>query len=185
MRRWIWLVWVLGLTMSAGADEPEPGRTDGPEGSEYGKGGYRHFRTGGQFYLEGFFGTAQVDVEVKGADNTSKSDLLGGFNAGYQIEDWLSFQLGYGYISDQKISLFAMGMRNSYNLEPFSYFLSLDAELFSPDEGDSKFGIVPGAGAELWLSDRLRVGLGYQHDFVFSDDNLDVDRFTARVQFKF
>jgi hypothetical protein len=37
----------------------------------------------------------------------------------------------------------------------------------------------------LWLSDRLRVGLGYQHDFVFSDDNLDVDRFTARVQFKF
>ena len=189
MHRWTWLVLVLGLPLGTGADESESGRTDGPEGSEYGSGGYSYYRTAGQYYIQGFFGAAQVDREVDVAsdttDNISETDLMGGLNVGYKIEDWLSFQLGYGYISDQKIGLFTVGMRNSYDLEPFNYFLSLDAELFSPDGGDSKFGIVPGAGAELVLNERLRVGLSYQHDFVFSDDNIDVDRFTARLQFKF
>ena len=60
MHRWIWLVLATGLAVGAGADEPEPGRTDGPEGSEYGTGGYRHARTGGDFYVEGFFGSATV-----------------------------------------------------------------------------------------------------------------------------
>jgi hypothetical protein len=185
MFRWTWLVGALVLVLGAGAADPEPGRTDGPEGSEYGTGGYNYPGLGGQYYLEAFFGSAQVDVEVEGTDNTSKTDLMGGFNAGYQLEDWLAFQLGFGYISDQKISLYSAGMRNSYDLEPFGYFLSLDAEIYAPDQGDSQFGIVPGVGAELLLSERLRVGLSYQHDFVFSDDNIDVDRFTARLQFKF
>ena len=179
------LATALFFVEGAGA-APEPGRTDGEEGSEYGKGGYSRYGLGGQYYIEGFFGSASVDMEVPDqVDNASKTDLISGFNLGYKIEDWLAFQVGYGYISDQKISLFGAGMRSSYELQPFAYFLTLDAELFSPDQGDSKFGIVPGAGAELHLSDRLRVGLAYQHDFVFSDDNLDVDRFSARVQLAF
>jgi opacity protein-like surface antigen len=188
MFRWTWLVWTLGLVASAGAAEPDTGRTDGPEGSEYGTGGYRYYGLGGRYFLESFFGSARVDVEVEEVedlDHSSQTDLLGGFNVGYQIEEGLSFLLGFGYISEQKISLFSGGMRTNYDLRPFSYFLSLDAEIYSPDQGDSKFGIVPGAGAELLLSDHLRVGLAYQHDFVFSDENIDVDRFTAKVQFKF
>ena len=187
MFRWTWLVGALVLVVGVGVGvaDIEPGRTDGPEGSEYGKGGYRYNRMGGQYYLEPFFGSAQVGREVEGADNISQTDLMGGFNAGYQIEDWLAFQLGFGYISEQKISLFSAGIRNRYNLEPFGYFFALDAEIYSPEQGNNQFGIVPGAGAELLLSERLRVGLGYQHDFIFSDGNIGINRFIAKLQFKF
>ena len=185
MFRWTWLVGALVLMVGVGVADTEPGRTDGPEGSEYGKGGYRYSGMGGQYYLEPFFGSAQVGREVEGADESSRTDLVGGFNAGYQIEDWLAFQLGFAYISEQQISLYSAGIRNRYNLEPFGYFFALDAEIYSPEQEKSQFGIAPGAGAELLLSERLRVGLGYQHDFIFSDDNIGINRFTAKLQFKF
>jgi opacity protein-like surface antigen len=180
------LVLVLALALAVGADEPEPGRTDGPEGSEYGKGGYRYFRMDGKFFVEGYFGAAGVDIEDDDAGvDFSETDLIAGFNAGYMIEDWVGFQLGYGYITDQKINLFSAGMRSSYNMEPFNYYFSLNAELFAPDQGDERFGIVPGVGAELIMSDHLRVGLQYQHDFIFADETISVNRVTAKVQFDF
>jgi len=40
-------------------------------------------------------------------------------------------------------------------------------------------------GAEMILNDHLRVGLGFQHDFIFADETISVNRFTAKVQFDF
>ena len=102
-----------------------------------------------------------------------------------RVEDWIAVQLGYGFIGDQQTNLFSGGMRSSYDLHPFIYFFSLDAELYSPDGGSAHFGIVPGVGAELALRDNLRVGLRYQRDFVFADDRIDINRFTAKLQFGF
>lgn len=169
MLRWTWMVLVLCLAASAGAKEPEPGRTDGPEGSEYGKGGYLRHGTGGGFYVDGYFGAAGVEIEQKFGKDLRQTDLIAGFNAGYLVEDWLAFQAGYGYITDQKIGLYSLGMRSSYDAEPFNYYFTLGAEVFAPDQGDSQFGLVPGVGAEMMLNDRVRVGLGYQHDFIFAD----------------
>ena len=182
-----WLVLALCLAFGAvGAKEPGPGRTDGPEGSEYGTGGYSNYRTGGEFYVEGFFGSASVDFEGEGVrDNQSETDLISGVALGYMVEDWLAFQVGYGAIQDQNIGLLTAGTRTSSDYLPFSYFFSLDGELFMPDEGENKFAIVPGAGVELLLTEKLRVGLSYQHDFVFANENLDIDRFMARVHFRF
>ncbi len=187
MYRWTCAVLaLLVLAIGASAAEPEPGRTDGPKNSEYGKGGYRYFRTPGQVYLEGFMGAAQVDVEPEGPGQTlSQTDLIAGFNAGYLIEDWLAFQLGYGHIADQKTDLFSGGVRSAYNLEPFNYYFSLDAEIYAPDADENRFGIAPGAGADVVLHDHLLVGLRFQHDFIFADDNISINRFMARVQLKF
>jgi hypothetical protein len=71
------------------------------------------------------------------------------------------------------------------NYEPINAYLSLDAELYSPDSGDSHFGIAPGVGAEVMLTQRLRVGMRFQHDFIFADDNISINRFSANVQFRF
>lgn len=187
MHRWLIVLFVVGLTGAVGAAEPETGRTDGPEGSEIGTGGYPYFRMPGQFYVEGFFGAATVDIEPEGGgDDTATTDLIGGVNVGYLMDDWLAFQLGYGRISgDNPTDLFTAGMRNSLNLEPFNYFFSLDAELYSPEGESAKFGIVPGAGVEMVLNDHLQVGLRYQRDFIFDNDNIGINRFTARVQLKF
>ena len=111
---------------------------------------------------------------------------MSGLYLGYKIEEWLSFQVGYGRIGgDSEADLFSAGMRNSLDLRPFNYFFSLDAELYSPSGGDVKFGIVPGAGAEMFIGDRLQVGLRYQRDFIFADDDISINRFSARVQVNF
>lgn len=170
-----------------GAAEPGPGRTDGREGSEYGRGGYSRFREGGQIYAFGFFGAATVDIEPEdGTESSSSTDLMSGFHLGYMTQDWLALQVGYGHISgDRPADVFMVGVRNNLNREPINYFLSLDAELYSPDKGGSKFGIVPGVGAEVVVTKWMQLGLSFQRDFVFADDSIGINRFAARLQFKF
>ena len=165
----------------------EPGRTDGPEGSEYGKGGYWHNAQYGRFYTEGFMGSASVDIEGAGLSTvkTSQTDIIAGLNAVYMIEDWLAFQLGFAHISDQDINLYSGGIRSAYATEPFNYYFSLDAEIFSPSVGGDHFGIVPGVGAEVILTNHLRVGLRFQRDFIFADDTIKINKFTAKVQLDF
>ncbi len=181
------LLLFMATTSSRSLAEVEPGRTDGSENSEYGKGGYRLLQTFGKYYLEGYFGAATIDIEPDNSpDKVSRTDLMGGVNAGYLIEEYLAFQMGYGHISgDSSADLFSMGMRQSMNRAPFNYLFGLDAEIYSPDSGSSKFGIAPAVGAELILNESFQVGLRYQHDFIFSDDNISINRFTARLQYNF
>ena len=182
------IVLIATLVLATGAfADPEPGRTDGSEGSEYGKGGYWKNAQYGRFYVEGFMGSATVDFEDDklGSVNSSRTDILAGLNAGYIIEDWLGFQLGYGHISNQDVNLYSGGIRSAYNREPFNYYFSLDAELYSPSAGEDRFGIVPGVGAEVILYKHLRVGLRFQRDFIFADETIKINKFTAKVQVDF
>ncbi len=167
------------LALAVGAQAATPGRTDGPEGSEYGKGGYHHKAQYGRFYTEGFLGAAMVERK------DTKTDLISGLNVGYMVEEWLAFQLGFARILDQNINLYAGGVRSAYVTRPFNYYFSLDAELYSPEVGDTSFGIAPGVGAEVILSDRLRAGLRFQRDFIFADDTIHINRFTAKIQVDF
>ena len=170
------------LALAVGAQAATPGRTDGPEGSEYGKGGYWHKTQYGLFYTEGFLGAATVK---RSDDSDSDTDLISGLNVGYMIEEWLAFQFGFARILEQNISLYSSGIRSAYIYRPFNYYFSLDAELYSPESDDTRFGIAPGVGAEVMLSDRLRVGLRYQRDFIFADDSIHINRFTAKIQVDF
>ena len=176
----------VAVTSSSALAGTEPGRTDGPEGSEYGKGGYRFLTTYGKYYLEGYFGAAVIDIEPDNVPHTSTTELMGGFGVGYLVEERLAVQLGYGHISgDLSADLYSIGMRQSVNRRPFNYLIGLDAEIYSPDKGSSEFGIAPAVGAELIMNDHLRLGLQFQHDFIFSDDNISINRFSARLQYNF
>ncbi len=184
--RWIWLAAFAALTSQVAATEPEPGRTDGPEGSEYGTGGYSFYRETGEFYLDSYVGSASVDINNDALNtSTSKTSIMYGLGAGYQLEDWLGFGLGFSHITEQKINLFSAGVLASYDQAPLNWFLSLDAEIYNPTTGSNKFGFVPGIGAEIVLTDYLRAGLRFQRDFIFADEDIDVSRFTARLQFRF
>ncbi len=169
------------LALAVGAQAATPGRTDGPEGREYGKGGYHHKTQYGRFYTEGFLGAAMVERDL-GGDET---DLISGLNVGYMVEEWLAFQLGFARILDQDINLYAGGVRSAHVNRPFNYYFLLDAELYSPEIGDTRFGIAPGVGAEVIISDRLRAGLRFQRDFIFADDMIHISRFTAKIQVDF
>ena len=199
MRRITALVALLVLAAGARADSATPGRTDGPEGSEYGKGGYRYAAQYGRFYTEGFLGAAMVERTEVGFERNSneKTDLVLGGHAGYMIEEWLAFQLGFARVLDQGINVYSGGVRSSYVYQPFNYYVSLDAGLYSLPDADDRvgktlFGIAPGVGGEVVLSDRLRVALRFQHDFVFgeqkglhNEESIRINRFTAQVQWNF
>ncbi len=184
MIRWI-IIAALALSTAVYA-EPKLERTDGPENSEYGKGGYSYFRSDGNFYVEGFIGSAVVDIEDDEAGiDFSQTDLITGISAGYMVENWLGFQLGYARISDQNTNFYSGGVRSAFNREPFNYYFSLDAEIYAPEVGDDRFGIAPGVGAEVILNDHVRAGLHFQHDFIFADEAISINRFTAKLQFDF
>ena len=168
------------LALAVGTQAMTPGRTNGPEGSEYGTGGYWHNAQYGRFYTEGFLGAATVKREWD-----SETNLISGLNVGYMVEEWLAFQVGFARILEQHINLYAGGVRSAYVARPFNYYFSLDAELYSPDADDTRFGIVPGAGVEVILSDHLRAGLRFQRDFIFADDMIRINRFTAKMQVGF
>lgn len=176
----------LSNTAGKTAFAAEPGRTDGAEGSEYGKGGYSRFRSEGAFYVEGFIGSASVDIEYEdGRPDISQTDLITGINVGYLVENWLGFQLGYARIADQNTNFYSGGVRSALRQEPFNYYFALDAEIFAPEGGDERFGIAPGAGVEVILTDHIRAGLRFQHDFIFADETISINRFTAKLQFDF
>ena len=115
----------------------------------------------------------------------AETDLVLGLNGGYRVEDWLAFQLGFARILEQNINLYSGGVRSAYVNRPFNYYFSLDAELYSPEGGDTRFGIAPGVGVEVILNDYLRTGLRFQRDFIFADAMIHINRFTAKIQVDF
>ena len=172
---------VILCTFVAALNAEETGRTDGPEEGEYGKGGYPFGGPAGRFYISPTFGSGVFDTP--GLRN--QTGLLYGIRMGYEMEEWLGIQGGFDYLSDRKMSIFSLGSRFAYPWHPFVYYASVSAGLYSPESGDRHFGIAPGAGIDIVIHDRVRVGLEYKHDLIFSDDRSHMDRVFAGLRLSF
>ena len=171
------------VILCCGAAHAQTGRTDGPEQSEFGKGGYPFGGKLNRVYLNAAFGSGFF--QTPGLGNT-RTGFLFGADVGYEMDQWLGIQAGYAYLSDRDLSIFSIGSRFAYTFEPFSYHVSLDAGLYSPETGERNFGLAPGAGIDIIVSDRVRLGLDYKHDFIFTDNQTtDMDRVYAGLKFFF
>lgn len=160
----------------------ESGRTDGPEGSEVGYGGYTYGGPDGRFYVNTSFGSGIFN----GNSDGSRTGLIYGVDLGYERYGWLAVEGGYAYLSKRKLSIFNLGSRFDYNADPLVYFFSAQAGLYRPEDGESNFGLAPGAGIDIILNDRIRVGLNYKRDFIFADGSTTaIDRLYAGLTFYF
>ena len=170
---------VLFSTVRAGAED---GRTDGDEASEYGKGGYPFGGEVGQFYISPAFGSGIFAAPGRG----SRSALLYGVDIGYERDGWIGIQAGYTYLPDEDLSIYSVGTRLAYATDPFVYYISTHAGLYAPVSGENRFGVSPGAGIDIVVNEKMRVGLNYRHDFVFADRAIeDIDRVYAGLKFYF
>ena len=71
----------------------------------------------------------------------------------------------------------------TYKNDAFIHYLT---GLYSPDGADRRFGIAPGAGIDIVVNDKLRIGLNYKHDFMFSSGKTeDMDRVYAGLKLYF
>ncbi|MFT5367377.1 MAG: opacity protein-like surface antigen [Candidatus Latescibacterota bacterium] len=178
----ILLALTLALLVSSVASA-QTGRTDGTEESEFGKGGYPFSGPASRFYLNTSFGSAFF--KTPGLGNT-QTGFLYGVDLGFEMDQWLGVQVGYTYLSDRDMSIFSLGSRFAYTYEPFIYHVSLSAGLYDPEIGSQNFGLAPGAGIDIKVNDRVRLGLDYKHDFIFTDNiTTDIDRVYAGLKFFF
>ncbi len=175
------LILALSLfTLPASADEP--GRTSGPEQSEFGQGGYSFGGAVSRFYLSPAFGSGIFEKSAAG----DRSGLLYGVDLGYERDEWIGLQAGYAYLPDRKMSIYSLGARFAYNTDPFVYYISTGAGLYHTKNAGNQFGLAPGAGIDILVNERIRVGLNYKHDFIFTDPaTTHVDRIYAGLKFYF
>ena len=178
------MIFALAIALLfTGTTMAQTGRTDGPEESEFGKGGYPFAGATNQFYLNTSFGSGFFKTPGLASTQTG---FLYGIDLGFEMDQWLGVQVGYAYLSDQELSIYSIGSRFAYTYEPFIYHVSLSAGLYDPKTGAQNFGLAPGAGIDIKINDRVRLGLDYKHDFIFTDNvTTDMDRVYAGLKFFF
>jgi hypothetical protein len=137
------------------------GRTDGPEGSEYGKGGYSR-ASDSRFSLELNWGAAFAAEVLR---EQPGPPLFLGATASFWGADWFQLDIGGAYVLQTgQVSLLVGPRFRTYGF-PVSFNAGLKAGAFLvPDEG-LRFGISPQAGVDLLLAnERVVIGLGYALD---------------------
>lgn len=153
---------VLILAAPAASFAQGRGRTDGPEGSEYGKGGYDS-PGGGPVSLEVNWGASLQDKStLRGV--SQGSPLFVGVTASYWAYDWFLVDANADYLFDsQKINLL-VGPRLRTQYFPLSFSVGLRAGAIVHKNDGVYFGISPQAGFDMLLGRRFLLGLGYAAD---------------------
>ncbi len=161
-RVWGAIALLSAIPLSAFAQER--GRTDGPEGSEYGKGGYSGSRWG-QVSLEFNWGAA-VNQEVPPPGAPEGPPLFLGLTASFWGDDWYQLDFSGAYVLDGGRLDLLVGPRFRTYGYPLSLSLGLKAGAIVIPEVGLRFGLSPQVGADLLLGNREEIilGLAYAPD---------------------
>ncbi len=170
-------VFVLLLCLPALSSAQTPGRTDGPEKGELGKGGYPFGGQAGRVFLTPSFGSGFFEVPGRG----EQTGLLYGLDLGYEMDEWVGLQGSYAYLTDRRMSIFGVGARFTYRRHPFAYDLFVQPGLYAPRDGARNFGLASGVGISIIPHERVQFGIHYAHDAVFSDTPSHLNRVYATV----
>jgi hypothetical protein len=151
------LLMVAVLAGPAAALAQERGRTDGPEGSEYGKGGYSR-AGGGNFSLGLDWGAALEGGPASGPP------LFVGVTAGYWGDEWFVLEASGAYLLNSERVNLLVGPRFRTAFWPVSFSVGLKAgAITSPAQG-LRFGLSPELGFDTVVGDHVLLGLGYALD---------------------
>lgn len=179
---------VLIIIFCASNYAQEPGRTDGTEESEFGRGGYPFATVKNSWSIQALFGSGAV--KSKPAPWRSKeelTDLYYGLKIGYKL-DFFDFFVGYSRIEQQNSDFYGFEVTREMpvgGMPDTKLGFSLGSELIKRDELDAEFSIVPGISAGIILSEHFILGIDYRHSIVFSDYNVTVNRFGAYFKTEF
>lgn len=148
---------VLALPTMALAQER--GRTDGPEGSEYGKGGYGE-PGGGMFSLSLSWGAALPSTPLSG--NTAP--LFVGAIGTFWLDDWFVFDVAPSYLFNSRRLNLLVGPRFRTMGYPIGAYIGLHAGAISIPDAGVRFALSPQLGVDMTFADHYLAGLGYAMD---------------------
>lgn len=158
-------------SLSTAAIAQERGRTDGPEGSEYGKGGYS--RSGaGSFSLALDWG-ASMSSSGPLTGQGMGPPLFVGITGSLWLDEWFVLDLSPSYqANDGRVNLL-VGPRFRTVGYPVSASAALQAgPIIDPDVG-VRFGLSPQVGLDSILNDHYLLGLIYALDIPIGGDSLN------------
>ena len=160
---------LLSLAAPGLAAAQDRGRTDGPEGSEVGKGGYAR-PSGGRFSLQLDWGASFKDSMPLGGV-PSGPPLFAGLTASLWADDWFVLDAFVGYMADSARLDVLIGPRFRTGFYPVSLSAGLRAGPIFTAVG-ARFGLSPTFGAELQLSSHILLGLNYAVDVPIRGDGV-------------
>ncbi|MBU8899295.1 hypothetical protein DRW03_04660 [Corallococcus sp. H22C18031201] len=170
------------VPLTAGAQSR--GRTDGPEESEYGKGGYGDNRRGLSLQLD--WGAAINSVKPpRGAPEGPP--LFVGATLSLWGDDWYQLDASAAYVFDGGRFIGMIGPTFRTWGWPLTFTAGLKAGAIVSPKGDGlRFGISPQVGAEFLLGDseRIVLGLHYSPDIPIGGDGV-THRLYMNVGYRF
>jgi hypothetical protein len=172
------LLCALALAMPFAANAQERGRTDGPEGSEYGKGGYDSPNTG-KVSLQLDWGAAVATPVNIG------TPLFLGLTGGYWMGDWMALEATGLYIFSNSGAFEAMvGPRFRTGSYPVGFSLGVKGGAFIPSAGVVRFLLSPQVGADVMINRNLLLGLNYALDLPIGSGGV-IHRVYMNVGYRF
>ncbi|MBX7098366.1 MAG: hypothetical protein K1X89_11685 [Myxococcaceae bacterium] len=148
------LLAVAAVLLSATAFAQDRGRTDGPENSEWGKGGYDK-PLSGSFSLAFDFGGAINNTPLGG----SGAPLYMGGTASYWMTDWFLMDLHGSYAFNSQRFHGLLGPRFRTATWPVSGSLGLRAGIITDPLAGVRFGLSPIAAVDMMFNRHLIAGL--------------------------
>jgi hypothetical protein len=163
VRSWGAAALAVAMVAPLSARAQARGRTDGPEGSEYGKGGYSRARDS-RFSLELNWG-AEFPAEVSLQGDRRGVPLFIGATASLWGDDWYQLDFsGLYQMRDGRVNLLLGPRFRTYGF-PVSLNAGLKAGAFLIPDVGLRFGLSPQVGVDVLLADeRVLLGLGYALD---------------------
>jgi hypothetical protein len=166
-RRYLATVCVWTLVAPLVASAQERGRTDGPEGSEIGKGGYQD-PGGGLFSLALNWGAGLPFGEP--LTGTAGAPLTAGLIATFWFDDWFVMDVAPSYLFNSgRTNIFA-GPRFRTMGYPISASAGLHAGAVIVPNAGVRFALSPQVGVDGLISDHFLLGLNSAFDFPLSND---------------
>jgi hypothetical protein len=159
---------VRGGDAGAARSRVAQGGTDGPEGSEYGKGGYSE-PGGGLFSLALNWGAGLPGANGP-LDGVSGAPLTVGLVATFWVDDWFVLDVAPSHLFNSGRTNVLVGPRFRTMGYPVSAYLGLHAGPVFGDDLGVRFLLSPQAGVEALLADHFLLGLGYAWDVPVSQD---------------
>lgn len=181
MALWGMALGAVCLVLPEDAWAQRRGRTDGPEGSEYGRGGYsRHSDT--RFSLTFDWG-AGFSAQTSRLRSGGAPLFLGG-TMSFWGADWYQFDVSGNYVLQNGVVNVLAGPRFRTYGAPISFSVGLKAGAFLvPNEG-LRFGLSPQVGVDLLTRSPLLLGLGYALDVPIASHGI-TNRLFMNVGFRF
>lgn len=175
------LVVCASMLLAGGALAQDRGRTDGPEGSEIGKGGY----VSGPGGLGGFSLTLDGGGVIRTSGAQFSTPLFAGVTASYWNEEFYRIDVSGYYVPDPKLWGALIGPSFHTTTWPIAFSAGFQVGLSIPNQGPVDFLVSPRLGMDWITQSHFQLGVFANWDINVAHYDLSMIRIGLSIGYRF